>query len=138
VDGWETLILFVVPLVAVLFFLLVVLLEPQVIEVSFQHAAVLEHVVCPSLMLRAGLLQHLVEDSSLRGSSRFFTLRGGDEIVVEYLTLERPCFLLLLVLLGSSTGAFIVVGWRLAFASFAAEESADCFLSRGIVCHHVH
>jgi len=65
-------------------------------------------------------------------------LRGGDEIIIEDLTLERPRFLHLLVLLGSSTGAPIIVGWRLAFASFAAEESADCFLSRGIVCHHVH
>ena len=55
-DGWETLVFFVVALVAILFFLLVVLLKPQAIEVSFQHAAVFKLVVCPSLMVRAGLL----------------------------------------------------------------------------------
>jgi len=36
---------------------------------------------------------------------------GSDEIVVEGLPLERLCFLLLVVLLGSSTGALIVIGW---------------------------
>jgi len=138
VDGWETLVFFVVPLVAVLFFLLVILLKPHAVEVYFQHAAVFKLVVCPSLMVRARLLPHLVEESSLRGSSRFFTLHGSDEIVVEGLPLERPCFLLLLVFLGSSTGALIVIGRLLAFASFAAEESTDRFLPCRIVCHHIH
>jgi len=67
-----------------------------------------------------------------------FTLHGGDEIIVEGLSLERSCFLLLLASLGPSTGALIVVGWRLAFACFVAEESNDRFLPCSIVCHHVH
>jgi len=51
VDGRETLVVFVVPLVTVLLFLLVVLLEPQAVEVLLQHTTVLELVVCPSLMV---------------------------------------------------------------------------------------
>jgi len=72
------------------------------------------------------------------GSSRLYTLHNGDEIIVEGLSFEQSCFLLLLAFLRPSTGALIVVGWRLAFASFVAEESTDRFLSYSIVCHHVH
>ena len=126
-DARKTIIVFVAPLVAVLLFLLVVLLEPHAVEVLLQHTAVLELVVCPSLMVRAGLLYHFVDDSPLWGSSRPFALHGGDEIVVEGFPLERLCFLLLLVLLGSSTGARIIIGGRLASTSFTAEEGADRF-----------
>jgi len=59
VDGRETVVVFAVPLVTALFFLQVVtcvLLEPQTVEMLFQHTAVLELVVCPSLMVRAWLL----------------------------------------------------------------------------------
>ena len=117
---------------------MVVLLEPQAVEVLVPHMAVLELVVCPSLMVRAGLLQYFVEDSPLWGSSRPFALHGGDEIIVEGFLLERPCFLLLLVLLGTSTGALIIVGRRLAFPSFAVEEGADRFFPCSVVRHYVH
>jgi len=59
VDGRETVVVFAVPLVTTLFFLQVVMcvfLESQAVEVFFQHTAVLELVVCPSLMIRAWLL----------------------------------------------------------------------------------
>jgi hypothetical protein len=52
--------------------------------------------------------------------------------------LEWPDLLLLLALLGPSTGTFVVVGGLLAFPSFTAEESADRFFSRRVVGHHIH
>jgi len=99
---------------------------------------VLELVVCPSLVVRAWLLQHLVEDAYLRRASRPFAFHGGDEIVVKVFPLERACFLLLLVLLGPSTGALVLVSGRLAFPSFTAEEGADRFFPCRVVCYYVH
>jgi hypothetical protein len=52
--------------------------------------------------------------------------------------LEWPDLLLLLALLGPSTGTFVVVGGLLAFPSFTAEESVDRFFSRRVVGHHIH
>jgi len=89
-------------------------------------------------MERAWLLKHLVEDSPLWRASRSFALHGGDEIVVEVFPLKRPCFLLLFVLLGSSTGALVIIGGRFAFPSFAAEKGADRFFPYSVVCHYVH
>jgi len=141
-DGREVVVVFVVPFVAALLFLLVitgVLPEPQAVEMLFQHATVLELVVGPSLMIRARLLQHLVEDAHLWRASRLFALHGGDEIVVEIFPLERSrLLLLLLVLLGPSTGALVVIGELLIFPSFTAEEGPDRFFPCGVVCHHVH
>jgi len=65
VDGGEPLIFFVSALVVVFVLPLVVLLQPQAVEVLFQHAAVLEPVIGPSLVVRAGLLEHLIEDGPL-------------------------------------------------------------------------
>ena len=58
--------------------------------------------------------------------------------MVEGILFERPCFLLILALLGPLTGTLIVVGRCLAFASFIAEESTDRFLPCSIVCYHIH
>ena len=89
-------------------------------------------------MVRAWLLQHLIEDGPFRGPSRPFALHGGDEIVVEVFPLERSGLLLLFVLLGSSTGALIIIGGQLSFPSFTAEEGGDRFFPCGVVCHYVH
>ena len=67
-----------------------------------------------------------------------FALHGGDEIVVGVHSLEWPCLFLLFVLLGSSTTGLIIIGRRLAFPSFTAEEVADRFFPCGVVCHYVH
>jgi len=89
-------------------------------------------------VVRAWLFQHLVEDAPLWRASRPFAFHGGDEIVVEIFPLERPCFLLLLALLGPSTGALIIIGGQLAFPSFTAEEGADRFFPCSVVCDYVH
>jgi len=61
-------------------------------------------VVGPSLVIRAGLLQHLVEDSPLRGTSRFLALNRSDEIIIRNLLLALLDLLLLLaILLGALT-----------------------------------
>jgi len=104
----------------------------------FQHTTVLELMVGSSLMVRARLLQHLIEDARLWRTSRPFVFHGGNEIVVEVFPLERAGFLLLLVILRLSTRALVVIGGRLALPSFIAEESADRFFSRSVVGHHVH
>jgi len=91
-----------------------------------------------SLMVRTRLLQHLIKDACLWRTSRPFAFHGGYEIVVEVFPLERAGFLLLVVLLGPSTRALIIIGGRLALPSFTAEESADRFFSRSVVGHHVH
>ena len=59
VDSGETVVVFVVLLVAALLLLWVVarvLLEPQTVEILFQHPTVLELVVGSSFMVRAWLL----------------------------------------------------------------------------------
>ena len=89
-------------------------------------------------MIRAGLLLHFVEDGSLWGSSRHLAFHGGDEIVIEGFPLEQSCFLLLVVLLGPSTGTLVVVSGRLAFSSFMAEEGTDRFFPCGVVGHYIH
>jgi len=66
---------------------------------------------------------------------RLFAFHGGDEIVVEVFPLERPGLLLLLALLGPSTGALVIVG---GLPSFTAEEGVDRFFSCRVVGHHVH
>jgi len=60
-------------------------------------------------VIRVGLLEHLVEDGPLWGSSRLFALYDSDEIIVESLLLEWSCFLLLLFFLRPSAGALVVV-----------------------------
>ena len=94
--------------------------------------------VCPSLVVGAWLLQHLVEDGPFWGPTRPFALHGGDEIVIEILPLEWSGFLLLFVLLGSSIGALVIIGGRLAFPSIKAEEGADRFFPYRVVCYYVH
>jgi hypothetical protein len=89
-------------------------------------------------MVRAGLLEHFVEDGPLRRASRLFALNGDDEIIVESLPLDRSHFLLLLALLGPSTRAHIIVHWRLPLAALMVEEGNDGFLTSSIVCHHIH
>jgi len=64
-------------------------------------------------VVRVGLLKHLVEDGPLWGDLRLLVLDSGDEIIIESLLLDRSCFLLVVVLLGSSARALIVVRWRL-------------------------
>jgi len=92
----------------------------------------------PTLVVGAWLLQHLVEDGPFWGPSRPFALHGGDEIVIKVFPLEWSGLLLLFVLLGSSTGALIIISGRPSFPSFTAEEGADRFFPCGIVCHYVH
>ena len=71
VDGGESFIFFVSALVVAFVLPLVILLQPQAVEVLFQHATVLELVIGPSLVVRAGLLEHLVEDGPLWGPRGF-------------------------------------------------------------------
>jgi len=72
------------------------------------------------------------------GASRLFAFHGGDEIVVDVFPLGWPGFLLLLVLLGTSTRTLILIGGLLAFPSFTAKEGADRFFPCCVVSHHVH
>jgi len=64
-DSGESFIFFVSALVISFVVPLVVLLQPQAVEVLFQHVIVLELVIVPSLVVRAGLLEHFVEDGPL-------------------------------------------------------------------------
>ena len=73
--------------------------------------------VSPYLVIRARLLQHLVEDGSLRGALRLFALDHGDEVVVNGLVLVLLRLLLLVVvLLGSSARAFVIVSLGLSIS----------------------
>ena len=63
---------------------------------------------------------------------------GGDKIVVEIFPLELSRILLLLVLLGPSTGGPIFIGRLLAFPSFTAKEGSDRFLPCCVIFHYVH
>jgi hypothetical protein len=83
-----------------------------------QHATILEFVVSASLMVRARLLQHLVEDASLRRASRLLSIHRGDEVVTRISLVELPHFLLLFIFLEASTGSPIFIDGLLAFSSF--------------------
>jgi len=72
------------------------------------------------------------------GGLEAFCAPWGDKIVVKVFPLEWSCLLLLLVLLGTSTGAFVIVGGLLALPSFTAEEGADRLFSYRVVGHHIH
>ena len=63
---WEFVVLLAAAFVAALVLPLVIPLDAQTVEIFLQHARVLEFVVGPSVVIRAGLLQYLVEDGSLR------------------------------------------------------------------------
>ena len=63
-----------------------------------------------SLVVRTGLLQHLVENRPLRGTSRLLALDRSDQIVIEGLTFVLPCFLLVVALFGPPAGTLVVVG----------------------------
>jgi len=69
-------------------------------------------VISPSLVVRAGLLEYLVKDGPFWRASRLLALDRGDEIIVEGLSLDLPCFLLV-VLFGPPAGAFVVIDWCL-------------------------
>ena len=99
---------------------------------------VLELVNGPSLVVRAGLLEHIVKDGPLWGASRLFALNGGDEIIVESLPLDQSHFLLLLALFGPSVRALVVVRWCFPLAALMVEKSTDRLLASGVVCHYVH
>jgi hypothetical protein len=100
--------------------------------------AILELVVGPSLVIRAGLLEHLMEDGPLRGASRLLALDRGKEIVVEGLSLILSRFLLVVVLFGPPAGAFVVFCWCLPLAALVAKESTDDLLVGSVVRHYVH
>ena len=121
VDGGEAVVIFVVLLAASLLLLGVItriFFEPLTVEMLSQHTTVLEFVVGAPLMVRARLLQHLVEDASIRRASRFLSIHGGDEVVIGIFPVELPHFLLLFIFLEASTGGPIFIDGLLAFSSF--------------------
>ena len=138
VDGRETFVFLVAPLVVAFVSPLVIFFQPQAIEISFQHTTVFELVIRPSLMIRVGLFENLVEDGTLWGPSRLFALHSGDEVIVCSLPLKWSCLLPFLSFLRPSAGALVIIHWFLIFASFVAEEGTNRFLARSIVCQYVH
>ena len=98
-DGGESFDVLASPVVVTLFLPLIVLFKPQAVKVLLQPVAILELVVGPFIVVRAGLLEHLVEDHPLWGASRLFVFDRCDEVVIESLTFVQSCFLFLLVIL---------------------------------------
>ena len=60
VNSRETIVILAATVVVALVFLLVILLYAETVKISLQHAAILELVVGPSLVIRVGILEHLV------------------------------------------------------------------------------
>jgi hypothetical protein len=89
-----------------------------------QHATILEFVVSAPLMVRARLLQHLVEDASFRRASRLLPIHRGDEVVLRISLVELPYFLLLFIFLEASTGSPFFIDGLLAFSSFLGHRTA--------------
>jgi len=104
---------------------LVVLLQPKAVKVLLQHATLLKLLIRPSLVVRAGLLEHLVEDDPFWRASRLIALDCGDEIIVDGLSLDLPSFLLVVVLFGPPARAFVIIGWCLPFVALMAKENAE-------------
>jgi hypothetical protein len=100
--------------------------------------AILELVISPSLLVRAGLFEHLIEDGPLWGTLRLLALDGSDEIIVEGLLLDLSCLLLLVVLFGPPARALIVVSWCLPLAVLRVEESTDRFFTDSVLRHYIH
>ena len=95
-DSGEPFIVLTSALVVTFVLPLVILLQPQAIEVLLQHVVVLELMGGPSLVVRAGLLQHLVKNRPLRGDSSLLALDRSDKIIVEGLAV-LSFFLLIVV-----------------------------------------
>jgi hypothetical protein len=65
-------------------------------------------------VIRARLLEPLVEDDPFRRASRLLTFDHDNEIIVDGLALVLSCLILLVVVLfGSYAGALIIIHWRL-------------------------
>ena len=138
-DYKEPVVVLASTLVVTLVFLLIVLLQPQAVEILLQHVAVLEHVVGPSLVITARLFEHFVKNAPLQGASRLLSLDHGDKIVIDGLALVLSRLLLLVVvLLGSSTGALIIVRRHLCLTALVAKECANCLFATHIVSHYIH
>ena len=89
-------------------------------------------------MVRVGLLEHLVEDDPLQGASRLLALDNSNEVLVEGLPIDLPCLLLLVVLFGPPARALVIVCWCLPLVVLVVDESTDCLLANGVLCHYIH
>jgi hypothetical protein len=103
-DGGESFIFFVSALVINFVLPLLILLQPEAAEVLFQHVTVLELVIGPSLVVRAGLLNHLVEDGPLWGPQGFLRSTAATESSLRASRLIGHVFFLLLFFLGPLLG----------------------------------
>jgi hypothetical protein len=120
-------------------FLLVILLDAYAFEVPTEHVAVLEVMVCGSLVVGTWLFEHFVEDAPAGGGSRFLTFDSSDKFVGRGLELALLVLLLSpVVSLGAPAGARGIVDLLLPFVLVTAKDSTNCLLASGKVGDDVH
>jgi len=130
VDRREPIVVFVSTLVVTFVLPLVILLQPQVVKVFLQHAAILKLVVGSRLVGRTRFLVHLVEDGPFRGASRLLVLDHSDKIVIEGLALVLPCFLLVVVIfLGPLLGSLLSSASTFPMSSLWLRKAPTAFSS---------
>jgi hypothetical protein len=99
--------------------------------------AVLEIVVCGSLVVGTWLLEHFVKDAPTKGASRLLAVSSGDKIVRRGFTFAL-LVLLLLVPLGTPVRALGALILALPLVLVAAKDGTNHLLAGGVVGDDVH
>jgi hypothetical protein len=102
--------------------------------------AILEVVVRGSLVVRAWLLEHLVEDTPARGASRLLAVSSGDKIVRHSLVLALLILLVLppVVPLGTPVGALRILVLVVPPVLVTTKDGTNRLLAGGVVGDDVH
>jgi hypothetical protein len=101
--------------------------------------AILEVVVCGSLVVGTRFFEHLVEDAPTRGASRLLAVSSSDKVVCHGFV-----FALLILLLphvvpfGAPVGALGILILALPLVLVATKDGTNCLLASGVVGDDVH
>jgi hypothetical protein len=129
-------------LVTVLFLrvlLLVVFLDAQAFKVFSEHVAVLEVVVCGSLVVGTWFLEHLVEDAPTGEASRLLAVSSSDKVVCHGFVFSLLVLLIPPVVpLGAPVRVLGVLVLELPLVLVAKKDGTNRLLAGGVVGDDVH
>jgi hypothetical protein len=133
----KPLVLVAVLLLGVL--LIVIFLNAQAFKVFSEHVAVLEVMVCGSLVVGTRLLEHLIEDAPAGRASRLLAVSSGDKIIRRDFVFALLVLLLLPVVpLGTLVGALRVLVLALPLVLVTTKDGTNRLLPGGVVGDNVH
>jgi hypothetical protein len=100
--------------------------------------AVLEVVVRGPFVVGIRLLEHFVENAPTGGSSRFFAVSSGDEVISPGFTLALLVLLLVVASFGAPVGALGFLVLVLPLILVTTKDGTNCLLNSGIVGDDIH